>query len=55
MTHVEFLEKLIANYEKNFEAEPSNDKEVIAFRKGIIFAWKLAIVKLKNGDEKNEI
>lgn len=50
MTHIEFLEKLIADYEKKFAEEPCIDEEGEAFRSGMIFAWKLAIELLKNPD-----
>lgn len=49
MTHVEFLEKLIQEYEKAFEEEKITDEQAKAFREGMIFAWKLAIVKLERG------
>ena len=48
MTHVEFLKKLIADYEKEFAEEPSINEEGEAFRRGMIFAWKLAIELLKD-------
>ena len=50
MTHIEFLENLIKEYEKEFKEEPSADEKVESFRKGMIFAWKLAIIKLKKGE-----
>lgn len=42
MSHIEFLENLIAEYLEEFEADPSDDPEVSAFRAGMLFAWKLA-------------
>lgn len=48
MTHIEFLNKLINEFENEFKNEPSDNKEIIAYRKGIIFAYKYAIELLKN-------
>lgn len=42
MTHIEFLENLIAEYRAEFDADPSDDPEVSDFRAGMLFAWKLA-------------
>lgn len=48
MTHIEFLNKLINDFKDEFKNKPSNDKEIIAYRQGIIFAYKYAIELLKN-------
>ena len=49
MTHVEFLEHLIEEYQEEFNKYPDVDEETAAFRKGMIFAWKIAINQLKKG------
>lgn len=49
MTHVEFLENLIEEYKKEFKEDPPINKNVESFREGMIFAWRLAIIKLKKG------
>ena len=50
MTHIDFLENLKEQYLTNLElAEKIIDKEVVAFYKGMIYAYDLAIVKLKKG------
>lgn len=51
MSHIEFLENLIQEYEKDFEEEKATDEQTEVFRKGMIFAWKLAIIRLKRGEE----
>lgn len=51
MSHIEFLENLIAEYRAEFEADPSDDPEVSAFRAGMLFAWKFAIERLKHPDD----
>ena len=51
MTHIEFLENLIQEYKEDFEKEKATDEQMDAFRKGMIFAWKLAILRLKRGEE----
>lgn len=52
MTHVEFLENLIKNYQQEFNKNPleKGEEEQYAFRQGMIYAWKLAIQKLKRGE-----
>ena len=50
MTNIEFLENLVEEYKKEFEENPFKNAGINAFRDGMIFAWKLAILKLKNGD-----
>ena len=50
MTHVEYLEYLIKEYQKDFNEYPCVDEETISFRQGMIFAWRLAINGLKRGD-----
>ena len=52
MTHIEFLENLIEEYKKEFKEDPSEYEEIKSFRKGMIFAWELAIIKLKKGECK---
>lgn len=51
MTHIEFLENLKEQYLTDLRmAEIIEDKEVIAFYKGMIFAYNLAIEKLEKGE-----
>lgn len=51
MDHTEFLNKLINEFEIDFKNEPSLNVETIAYRKGIIFAYKYALEILHNPDE----
>lgn len=50
MTHVEFLENLIQEYEEEFKRDKATNEQMEAFRDGMIYAWKLAIVELKSGE-----
>ena len=50
MTPRELLVHLIQEYEEEFKESPINDKETIAFRKGMIFAWRLALIRLDDID-----
>ncbi len=54
---INLLENLIEEYKKEFEAEETPDALTHSFRNGMIFAWKLAILKIKEEKEreKNEI
>jgi len=51
MTHVELIQKIKADYSKEFEQDFTEDKEVKAFREGVIFAYDYLLVVLKNNDE----
>jgi len=57
MTHIELIEKIIADFEKEFAENPAEDSEyttkqdVENFRKGMIYAYQYLLVVLKNGDE----
>ena len=52
MTHVEFIEKVRAEYWKDWEDNPTEEKEVVAFREGMDFAFVYLIHRLKNGGEE---
>ncbi len=57
MTHVELIEKILADYEKEWEEDPAEDgefftkKDVELFREGIRFAYRYLLVVLKNGGD----
>lgn len=48
MTHVEYLEKLLIEYQKQLK-NWDNSKELECFWKGACFALKIAINDLKRG------
>lgn len=50
MTHVELIEAIKEDYKKEFANDKTEDKEVEAFRKGVIFAFNYLVNVLKNGD-----
>lgn len=47
MTHVEILEHLIEVYQEEFNKYPNVDEETVTFRRGMIFALKVATSQLK--------
>lgn len=57
MTHVELIEKILADFKKEFAENPAEDseyttkKDVENFRKGMIYAYQYLLIILKNGDE----
>ncbi len=51
MTHVELIEKIRDDYQKDFEKDPTEDKMTEAFRQGMVFAYNYLLVVLKNGSE----
>ena len=50
MTHVELIEAIKEDFKKDFANEEIENKEVEAFRKGVIFAFNYLVNVLKNGD-----
>lgn len=50
MTHVELIEAIKADYQKEFKETPIDSETVEAFRKGVIFAYDYLLTILKNGD-----
>lgn len=52
MTHVEFIEKVRAEYWKEWKDDPAQEDVVAAFRGGMDFAFVLLINKLKNSGEE---
>lgn len=58
MTHVEYIEKLLANLEKEFEENPAtnfyNPEETETFRTGCVFGIRYIIQSLKNPIDFNE-
>lgn len=50
MTHVELIEAIKADYQKEFKETPIDSETVEAFRKGVIFAYDYLLTVLKNGD-----
>lgn len=57
MTHVKLVEKILADFEKEFAENPAEDSEyttkqdVENFRRGMIYAYQYLLVVLKNGGE----
>ena len=57
MTHVELIEKILTDYEKEWEEDPvensefSTKRDVKNFREGVRFAYQYLLAVLKNGDE----
>ena len=49
MTHIELVEKIIKDYQKEFKENPTDDEKVETFRQGMIFAYKYLIEVLKDG------
>ena len=49
MTHIELVEKIIKDYQKEFKENPTDDEKVETFRQGIIFGYKYLIEVLKDG------
>lgn len=47
------LGRLIKEYQEDFEKEPPLDNDTKSFRQGMIFAWKLAQIKLKEEEKEN--
>lgn len=50
MTHVELIEAIKADYQKEFKETPIDSETVDSFRKGVIFAYDYLLTVLKNGD-----
>ena len=50
MTHVELIEAIKTDYQKEFKETPIDSEIVDAFRKGVIFAYDYLLTVLKNGD-----
>lgn len=48
MGHIEYIERLLADMLKDFEEDPTEDKEVETFRKGVKFGIQYIIASLKN-------
>lgn len=48
MTHIELVEKIIKDYQKEFKENPTDDEKVKTFRQGMIFAYKYLIEVLKD-------
>ena len=48
MTHVELIETIKEDFKKDFANEKTEDKEVEAFRKGVIFAFNYLVNVLKS-------
>ena len=53
MTHVEYLENLLVEYQEQLK-DFKNSKELECFWKGACFALKIAIKNLKKGIDKEE-
>ena len=51
MGHIEYIERLLADMLKDFEEDPTEDKEVEAFRKGVKFGMQYVIASLKHPRE----
>lgn len=51
MTHVELIEKILADYEKEWEEDPVENRDVKKFREGVRFAYQYLLAVLKNRDE----
>ena len=57
MTHVELIERVLADYEKSWEENPAKDsefstkKDVENFREGMRYAYRYLLTVLMNGDE----
>lgn len=49
MSHIELIEMMIEDYKMEFHDNPVEDKEVIAFRNGLLFGYKYLIQVLKDG------
>lgn len=50
MTHVELIERILNDYEKEWNENPSKETDVNAFRQGVKFAYNYLLTVLKNGD-----
>lgn len=50
MTHVELVEKILEDYKKEWDEDPSEELNIKAFRQGVLFAYKYLLTVLKNGD-----
>ena len=50
MTHVELIEAIKADYQKEFKENSVTSETVEAFQKGVIFAYDYLLTVLKNGD-----
>ena len=50
MTHIELIEAIKADYQKEFKENPIDSETADAFRKGVIFAYDYLITVLKNND-----
>ena len=50
MTHVELIEAIKVDYQKEFKEDPVVSETTDAFRKGVIFAYDYLLTILKNGD-----
>jgi hypothetical protein len=51
MTHVELIQKIKADFIKEFEEYPTDNEKVKAFRRGVTYAYDYLLVVLKNNDE----
>ena len=49
MSHIELIEMMIEDYKMEFHDNPVEDKEVLAFRNGLLFGYKYLIQVLKDG------
>ena len=50
MTHVELIEAILEDYEKEFKSDPTEDEKVNSFREGVVFAYNYLLTVLKNGN-----
>lgn len=52
MTHYKLIEKMIKDYQNEWSEDENIIEEVKAFREGMIFAYKILLIKLKKGEIK---
>jgi len=50
MTTEELVERILDDYKKEWDSDPSNSDIIEAFRNGVLFAYNYLLVTLRNND-----
>lgn len=50
MTTEELIERILDDYKKEWDSDPSNSDTIQAFRQGVLFAYNYLLTTLKNND-----
>ena len=50
MTTEELIERIVDDYKKEWNSDPSNSNTTKAFREGMLFAYNYLLTVLKNND-----